>query len=246
MKIKTKFVSLSLSIEEINEAIKDFLLKKGYDVLDTVTNKEINNLLLSDELVLNAQKKMIKESDPLQGKISFPSIFISRLGGKDNLDVFLNNLDRNYLQEILTDVYNQISEENRKIISFAYYLDKPFVGKKKTGDEIKKEFNSNEGGSFLLGKAISEFVFFLKTQFLNKLENNTLVTKYIGMGKEEILNMEIADSGLSLRTFHCLKSANIQTIEQWFNSDEGEFHRLRNFGSVCFEELHLLKKMLKI
>ena len=247
MKIKTRFVSLSLSVEEIEEAIRDFLKKNGYELLKPIAIENLKNLFVNSELVLDAQKQTSRIASSEESEISFPGILISRLGSKNNISVFLENVENNYLQKILNDIFNQINEKYRKIISFTFCLDKPSIGMRKSNAEVQKEFNlGDKNGSIILRKAIAEFSTHLKPIFLEGLKNKTLVIKNDDKDREEILNIKLEDAGFSIRTYNCLRVVDVKTINDLIKMGERELLGLRNLGKLGIEEINIFKKIYNI
>ena len=55
--------------------------------------------------------------------------------------------------------------------------------------------------------------------------------------KEKILEMNIEDLDLSVRSYNCLKRANINTIEELVQRNEDEMMKVRNLGRKSLEEV---------
>lgn len=62
--------------------------------------------------------------------------------------------------------------------------------------------------------------------------------------KEKVLEMSIEELELSVRSYNCLKRANISTVEDLISKSESEMMKVRNLGKKSFDEvtakLHLL------
>lgn len=56
-------------------------------------------------------------------------------------------------------------------------------------------------------------------------------------GKEKILEMTIEELDLSVRSFNCLKRAEINTVEDLVNKSEEEMMKVRNLGRKSLEEV---------
>ena len=56
-------------------------------------------------------------------------------------------------------------------------------------------------------------------------------------GKDKILEMTIDDLDLSVRSFNCLKRANINTVDDLINKSQGDMMKVRNLGKKSFEEV---------
>ena len=56
-------------------------------------------------------------------------------------------------------------------------------------------------------------------------------------GKEKVLEMTIEELDLSVRSFNCLKRANIHTVESLTNKSEEDMMKVRNLGQKSLEEV---------
>ena len=55
--------------------------------------------------------------------------------------------------------------------------------------------------------------------------------------KEKVLEMSIEDLELSVRSFNCLKRANIATVEDIAKMTESEMMKVRNLGKKSLDEV---------
>ena len=55
--------------------------------------------------------------------------------------------------------------------------------------------------------------------------------------KEKVLEMSIEDLELSVRSFNCLKRANIATVEDLANKTEADMMKVRNLGKKSLDEV---------
>ena len=55
--------------------------------------------------------------------------------------------------------------------------------------------------------------------------------------KEKVLEMSIEDLELSVRSFNCLKRANIATVEDLANKNEADMMKVRNLGKKSLDEV---------
>ena len=58
----------------------------------------------------------------------------------------------------------------------------------------------------------------------------------VGDGKDKILEMTIEELDLSVRSFNCLKRANINTVEDLTEKTEEDMRKVRNLGRKSLEE----------
>ncbi|MBR1811537.1 MAG: DNA-directed RNA polymerase subunit alpha [Clostridia bacterium] len=56
-------------------------------------------------------------------------------------------------------------------------------------------------------------------------------------GKEQILEMTVEELDLSVRSFNCLKRANIHKVEDLINKSEDEMMKVRNLGRKSLDEV---------
>ena len=62
--------------------------------------------------------------------------------------------------------------------------------------------------------------------------------------RDKVLEMTIEELDLSVRSFNCLKRANINTVEDLINKTEDEMIKVRNLGRKSLEEVeHKLAMM---
>ena len=55
--------------------------------------------------------------------------------------------------------------------------------------------------------------------------------------KEKVLEMSIEELELSVRSYNCLKRANISTVEALISKSESEMMKVRNLGKKSFDEV---------
>ena len=55
--------------------------------------------------------------------------------------------------------------------------------------------------------------------------------------KEKVLEMTIEELELSVRSYNCLKRANINTVEELVNRTEDEMIKVRNLGKKSLDEV---------
>lgn len=63
-------------------------------------------------------------------------------------------------------------------------------------------------------------------------------------GREKVLEMTIEELDLSVRSFNCLKRANINTVEDLINKTEDEMMKVRNLGRKSLDEV--LAKLISL
>lgn len=67
--------------------------------------------------------------------------------------------------------------------------------------------------------------------------NTEIMVEKDDKGKEKVLEMTIEELDLSVRSFNCLKRANINTVEDLISKTEDEMMKVRNLGRKSLEEV---------
>ncbi len=71
----------------------------------------------------------------------------------------------------------------------------------------------------------------------DKGTNTEVMVEKNDQGKEKALEMTIEELDLSVRSFNCLKRANINTVEDLTNKTEDEMMKVRNLGRKSLDEV---------
>ena len=64
--------------------------------------------------------------------------------------------------------------------------------------------------------------------------------------KEKVLEMNIDELELSVRSYNCLKRAGINTVEELINKTEDEMMKVRNLGHKSLEEVKLKLQQMNL
>ena len=78
----------------------------------------------------------------------------------------------------------------------------------------------------------------------DKGTNTEVMVEKNDQGKEKALEMTIEELDLSVRSFNCLKRANINTVEDLTNKTEDEMMKVRNLGRKSLDEV--IDKLTKL
>ena len=70
-----------------------------------------------------------------------------------------------------------------------------------------------------------------------KKKNTQVMIEKEESKKEKVLEMSIEDLELSVRSFNCLKRANISTVEDLTNKSEADMMKVRNLGKKSLDEV---------
>ena len=86
--------------------------------------------------------------------------------------------------------------------------------------------------------------FTLFTDLSDTVGNNPTVVEKTEQQRDKVLEMTIEELDLSVRSFNCLKRANINTVEDLISKTQDEMIKVRNLGRKSLEEVeHKLAQM---
>ena len=68
-------------------------------------------------------------------------------------------------------------------------------------------------------------------------DKSTVVEKPTRLQRDKVLELTIEELDLSVRSFNCLKRANINTVEDLISKTEDEMMKVRNLGRKSLEEV---------
>lgn len=95
-----------------------------------------------------------------------------------------------------------------------------------------------------LGAKILVDHFTLFTDLSDSVGGRSTVVEKVETQHDKVLEMTIEELDLSVRSFNCLKRANINTVEDLINKTEDEMIKVRNLGRKSLEEVeHKLAMM---
>ena len=79
--------------------------------------------------------------------------------------------------------------------------------------------------------------FTLFTDLSETMGNRSTVVEKPETGRDRVMEMTIDDMDLSVRSYNCLKRANINTVEDLISKTEEEMMKVRNLGRKSLEEV---------
>ena len=95
-----------------------------------------------------------------------------------------------------------------------------------------------------LGAKILVDHFTLFTDLSDSIGSRSTVVEKVETQRDKVLEMTIEELDLSVRSFNCLKRANINTVEDLISKTEDEMIKVRNLGRKSLEEVeHKLAMM---
>ena len=77
----------------------------------------------------------------------------------------------------------------------------------------------------------------LFTDLSDTLDGRPIVVEKSADPQSTVLDMTIEELDLSVRSFNCLKRANINTVEDLISKTEDEMMKVRNLGRKSLEEV---------
>ena len=95
-----------------------------------------------------------------------------------------------------------------------------------------------------LGAKILVVHFTLFTDLSDSIGSRSTVVEKVETQRDKVLEMTIEELDLSVRSFNCLKRANINTVEDLISKTQDEMIKVRNLGRKSLEEVeHKLAMM---
>ena len=92
-------------------------------------------------------------------------------------------------------------------------------------------------GRRVLGAKILCDHFTLFTDLSENVGSKPTVVEKAEAQRDKVLEMTIEELDLSVRSFNCLKRANINTVEDLISKTEEEMMKVRNLGRKSLEEV---------
>jgi DNA-directed RNA polymerase subunit alpha len=177
-----------------------------------------------------------------------PGVHIANLsaGAELNIEMRLKNgrgyvsADRNF-DEDLTIGYIPLDSVHSPIKKVNYVVDAARVGQETDYDKLTVDLWSN--GCVKPQEAIGLAAKLLKDHlaiFINFEEETPVEEMSVDTERETInehLNRSVDELELSVRSYNCLKNANIQTIGELVQKTEAEMLRTKNFGRKSLNEI---------
>ncbi len=88
-------------------------------------------------------------------------------------------------------------------------------------------------GAKILNEHLNLFV-----ELSDEAKSESIMVEREETKKEKVLEMTIEELDLSVRSFNCLKRADIHTVEDLINKTEDEMIKVRNLGKKSLDEVH--------
>ena len=138
-------------------------------------------------------------------------------------------------------IYNPVLKVN-------YTVENTRVGNQTDFDKLTLEIWTDKTitarDAVSLGAKILCDHFIIFTDLSENVAQRTTVVEKVEAQRDKVLEMTIEELDLSVRSFNCLKRANINTVEDLINKTQDEMIKVRNLGRKSLEEVeHKLAMM---
>lgn len=184
-----------------------------------------------------------------------PDHHIATMGPDANLSMELTlshgrgyvNAERNKPQQVVIGVI-PVDSIYTPVLKVNYTVENTRVGNMTDFDKLTievwtdKTISSRDAIS--LGAKILCDHFTLFTDLSETIGSKSTVVEKAETQRDKVLEMTIEELDLSVRSFNCLKRANINTVEDLISKTEEEMIKVRNLGRKSLEEvIHKLTMM---
>ena len=184
-----------------------------------------------------------------------PDFHIATLGPNATLSMELTlnhgrgyvSADRNKLQQPIIGVI-PIDSIYTPVLKVNYSVENTRVGNMTDFDKLTIEVWTDKTISardaISLGAKILCDHFVLFTDLSDSIGNKSTVVEKAETQRDKVLEMTIEELDLSVRSFNCLKRANINTVEDLISKTEDDMMRVRNLGHKSLEEVEYKLAMM--
>ena len=227
------------------------------DVTEIILNiKNIGFKLYTNEtkhVTLSASKKGVVTAGDIvcdaEIEVLNPDQYIATLNGDGTLDISMEvgtatgwcSADKNKQANMpfgvipIDSIFTPVKKVN-------FNVENTRVGNVTDYDKLTLEVWTN--GAVTPKEAISQSAQILTEQlalFVNLTETGetreVVISPDLSDKKEKLLEMNIEDLDLSVRSFNCLKRAQVNTVEDLVNKTEEDMMKVRNLGRKSLEEV---------
>ena len=177
-----------------------------------------------------------------------PDMHIATLdqGAMLNMEITMNHgrgyvsADRNKAQQTIIDVI-PVDSIYTPVYKVNYSVENTRVGNQTDFDKLTLEVwtdgTISARDAVSLGAKILCDRFALFTDLSETIGGKSTVVEKEATQRDKVLEMTIEELDLSVRSFNCLKRANINTVEDLISKTEDEMMKVRNLGRKSLEEV---------
>lgn len=235
------------------------------DATDIILNLKQVPFKMHSDVISTARIIVDQPGEVLSGQIQTdhnvevldPSLHIATVGegGKLNIELRLRigrgyvGADRNF-DEDLPIGYIPIDSVHSPVRKVNYVVEAARLGQMTDYDKLTLEVWTN--GAISPQDSIGQAAKLLKDHmsiFINfeeTIEPTEEVVERAGGQVNEVLNRSVEELELSVRSYNCLKNANIQTIGDLVQRSEAEMLRTKNFGRKSLNEIKEILSSLNL
>ena len=127
------------------------------------------------------------------------------------------------------------------VLKINYTVENTRVGNQTDFDKLTIEVWTDKTitarNALSLGAKILVDHFTIFTDLSETVGGTSTVVEKVETPKDKLLDMTIEELDLSVRSFNCLKRANINTVEDLINKTQDEMIKVRNLGRKSLEEV---------
>ena len=127
------------------------------------------------------------------------------------------------------------------VLKVNYTVENTRVGNQTDFDKLTSEVWTDKTitarNALSLGAKILVDHFTIFTDLSETVGGTSTVVEKVETPKDKLLDMTIEELDLSVRSFNCLKRANINTVEDLSNKTQDEMSKVRNLGRKSLEEV---------
>ncbi|MCD8016412.1 MAG: DNA-directed RNA polymerase subunit alpha [Oscillospiraceae bacterium] len=188
-------------------------------------------------------------------KIINPDLHIATLGPDASLSMELTfshgrgyvSTEHNKGQQIVIGII-PVDSIYTPVLKVNYTVENTRVGNQTDYDKLTIEVWTDKTISardaLSLGAKILCDYFTIFTDLSESMAAHSTVVEKVETPRDKVLEMTIEELDLSVRSFNCLKRANINTVEDLISKTQNEMIKVRNLGRKSLEEVELKLAMM--
>ncbi|MCD8191929.1 MAG: DNA-directed RNA polymerase subunit alpha [Oscillospiraceae bacterium] len=188
-------------------------------------------------------------------KIINPDLHIATLGPDASLSMELTfshgrgyvSAEHNKGQQIVIGTI-PVDSIYAPVLKVNYTVENTRVGNQTDYDKLTIEVWTDKtisaGDALSLGAKILCDHFTIFTDLSESMAAHSTVVEKVETPRDKVLEMTIEELDLSVRSFNCLKRANINTVEDLISKTQDEMIKVRNLGRKSLEEVELKLAMM--
>lgn len=236
------------TIKGVKEDVADIILNlKGLNLKENYSDKELKKVLKIERYTPGIVTAADIEQDP-EIEILNPDLYICTLdeGAKLNMELYVAQGRGYVVAENNKDAsqpigYIAIDSIFTPVKAASYSVTTTRVGQSIDYDKLTLEVKTDGSLSArdvlsLAAKAIEDHIriFVSLSDTISKMG---ILIETQANPKTQILEMSIEDMDLSVRSYNCLKRANIHTVEDLTQKTEDDMLKVRNLGRKSLDEV---------